>query len=326
VSPPSDVDESGDASADPGQRGPLQSAVSLLTGRGSSLVRLRAEIDPLATEIAVRKEAVGDDPWIRGAEEGIADARAAAAAGRPEVGWRSLLHARRLLVHTFDPSTEAGDAELRARATAVAAEAEEKLDGWRLAAVRDLLSAGEPPTPGAIYAAAEILDARHGNAHRRVALVRKQVLALALVEFVGVGGVLALATLWRSPFAATPGSAVLLVAVALFGLMGASAGRLISLVGAPSPEKLPVLAMNWWMTVGRTLMGAAAALALYAFLHSGLLAVGGVDVTNQAFQALVLAVAFAAGFSERLLERAVAAVGGTDESPTPADRTGERGS
>jgi len=58
------------------------------------------------------------------------------------------------------------------------------------------------------------------------------------------------------------------------------------------------------MTVGRTLVGAAAALALYAFFHSGLLAVG---------------------FSERLLERAVAGVGGADEAPTSADRTEERG-
>jgi hypothetical protein len=92
---------------------------------------------------------------------------------------------------------------------------------------------------------------------------------------------------------------------------------------------MPVLAINWWTTVGRTLAGAAAALALYAFFHSGVLAVGGVDVDNPAFQALVLAVAFAAGFSERLLERAVDLLGGANERPGPAgeeprETTGDR--
>jgi hypothetical protein len=39
--------------------------------------------------------------------------------------------------------------------------------------------------------------------------------------------------------------------------MGASAICPVSLVGAASPETLPDLAMNWWMTVGRTLVGAS---------------------------------------------------------------------
>lgn len=130
-----------------------------------------------------------------------------------------------------------------------------------------------------------------------------------------------MATFWESPFAATPGSATLLVAVGLFGLMGASVGRLVALVGAASPEKLPTVAINWWTTIGRTLMGAAAALALYAFLHSGVVAIGGIDATSTDFQALVLAVSFAAGFSERLLERAIDAVGGAERPDSnPPDR------
>jgi hypothetical protein len=337
--------------------GALRTALNLLTGRQASLERLRAEIEPVSTEIGVRRgersaAERGSTHWLDGAEQQVRNARRAVEDGEPEVGWRNLLQARRLLVHGNDPDTTTGRNELRARAAAVRTEAEEKLDGWRLDAVRELLAppagaldgsagsgddgpgepragsgapSGEPwtPTPEAIYSAAEILDARHGNVHRRVALVRKQVLALVLVEFVGVLGVLWVATYWQSPFAAAAGSASLLVSVALFGLMGASAGRLVSLVTASSPEKLPVLAIHWWVTVGRTLMGAAAALALYAFVHSGVVAVGGVGVDSPAFQALVLAIAFAAGFSERLLERAVGAVGGSDEKRTSPERPDE---
>ena len=330
----SDEEAGEEGRRDSARSGLLRSLLNRLTGKESSLARLRAEIEPLRTDIEIRKgSGDGTSPWIGGAERQIAVAERAAAAGDAEVGWRSLLQARRLLVHSFDGETEEGREELLARATAVRTEAEEKLDGWRLDAVRELLPERREtgtetavPTPGAIYSAAEILDARHGNVHRRVALVRKQVLVLALVEFVGVFGLLAVATYWQSPFEAAAGSPTLLVAVALFGLMGASAGRLVALAGASRPETLPVLAINWWMTLGRTLMGAAAALALYAFLHSGLVAVGGVDVASRAFQALVLAVAFAAGFSERLLERAVAAVGGTEGSEPTGNGPRETGS
>lgn len=309
----------------------FRTVINLLTGQKSSLERLRAEIGAVRTDIDIRKESETDSPWLRGAEQQITTAEAAAKAGDAEIGWRSLLQARRLIVYSYDPTAEEGKNELTARAAAIRAEAEEKLDGWRLDAVRELLpspsgldgdTAG-PPTPETIYAATEILDARHGNVHRRVALVRSQVLVLALVEFVGVFGILAVTTYWESPFMAAPGSAPLLVAVALFGLMGASAGRLISLISVSHPEKIPVLAINWWMTLGRTLMGAAAALAIYAFLHSGLVAVGGVDVASQAFQALVLAVAFAAGFSERLLERAVASISGSEDSQPPPKESRE---
>lgn len=309
----------------------FRAVINLLTGRQSSLERLRAELGAVRTDVKVRKDNETESPWLRGAEQQIAAAEIAAKAGDPEVGWRSLLQARRLILYSYDASTEEGKNELTARAAAIRAEAEEKLDGWRREAVRELLpppseiDAGttETPRPETIYAAAEILDARHGNVHRRVAHVRSQVLALALVELVGVFGILAVTTYWESPFTAAPGTAPLLVAVALFGLMGASAGRLIALVSDSHPEKIPVLAMNWWTTLGRTLMGAAAALAIYAFLHSGLVAVGGVDAASQTFQALVLAVAFAAGFSERLLERAVAAVGGTEDSQPPPGKSGE---
>lgn len=302
-----------------------------VTGRQPSLERLRAAIEPVGTEVEVRRrglERTGGERevthWLDGAERQLRDARRAVEDGDPEVGWQNLLQARRLLVHSYDTTREEGQRELRARAAAVSAEAEEKLDGWRRDAVEELLAppagAHEPwtPTPEAVYSATEILDAHHGNVHRRVALVRRQVLALVLVEFVGVLGVLAVATRWRSPFLADAGSPALLVSVALFGLMGASAGRLVSLVGTSSPGKLPALAIDWWATVGRTLAGAAAALALYAFVHSGVVAVGGVGVDDRAFQALVLAVAFAAGFSERLLERAVDALGGAGDRRPPS--------
>lgn len=332
---------------------------NVLRGRQASLRRLAADIELVRTELAVR-EPTDETPWFAGASAQLVAAEAALARGSPEVGWSNLLQARRLLLHGSDETSPEGRIELRSRATAIRAEAEEKLDGWRLEAVRDLLPrsveiaksdgesttelAGKPaaestteptaesvantadgdesvPPAAAIYAAAEILDGRHGNVHRRVALVRKQVLALGLIEIVGVLGFLAVATFWESPFAATPGSAPLLVAVGLFGLMGASVGRLVALVGAASPEKLPTVAINWWTTIGRTLMGAAAALALYAFLHSGVVAIGGIDATSTDFQALVLAVSFAAGFSERLLERAIDAVGGAERPDSnPPDR------
>ncbi|MEF8863372.1 MAG: hypothetical protein V5A29_18540 [Haloarculaceae archaeon] len=155
------------ASTEPGERewrtergrvGPLRTVLDLLTGQQSSLERLRAEIEPIHTEIEIRRrqgkarederetDRRGRDVshWLDGAHEQVHYARLAAESGRTEVGWRSLLQARRLLVHSYDASTPEGRHELRSRAAAVGTEAEEKLDGWRRDAVRELLT----PTKG----------------------------------------------------------------------------------------------------------------------------------------------------------------------------------
>lgn len=84
--------------------------------------------------------------------------------------------------------------------------------------------------------------------------------------------------------------------VALFGVLGAAVSGT-----RPSADRetarLPALIAAWQMVAVRPLIGAAAALAAYAFLASGSVESGSAG--------LVLGAAFAAGVSERLVLRGV---------------------
>jgi hypothetical protein len=64
--------------------------------------------------------------------------------------------------------------------------------------------------------------------------------------------------------------------------------------------------LNTWVTLARQVVGVVAALAIFAFLTSGLLS--GVFASVSPTPPLVWAASFVAGFSERLVLRTVQAV------------------
>jgi hypothetical protein len=87
----------------------------------------------------------------------------------------------------------------------------------------------------------------------------------------------------------------MLLMVLTFGILGASFSATRKVSGRSGKSKIPELAANNWVTVARTALGATPALAAYAFLKSGMLRVVEVNLPT------VLAISFAAGFSERLV-------------------------
>lgn len=107
----------------------------------------------------------------------------------------------------------------------------------------------------------------------------------------------------------------ILVYVPLFGLLGACLSATLSLIRTSRRRGIPEIAAHGVTTVVRPLFGAGASLVAFVLVVSGLQEF--VSTSNAA----VLFVAFAAGFSERLIVRAVAAVGGEQE-PTPSSGPG----
>lgn len=106
-----------------------------------------------------------------------------------------------------------------------------------------------------------------------------------------------------------------IVAVALFGLLGASISGLFTFRGVSSSSRLSLGTFDLkTLAYARLAIGVGSALALVMIVESGVMegVLFGPDAFSQ--PAKVLMIAFVAGFSERLLTRALAKVSGDEES------------
>ena len=116
------------------------------------------------------------------------------------------------------------------------------------------------------------------------------------------------AIIWAAlglPLAGNParaGDSRMVASAMLFGIMGASVSSIFSLAKGSTAARIPDQLVSFWITLARLAVGGMAALVVYAFLLSGLLQIG------RPTPGLMLAIAFAAGFSERLVISAVETV------------------
>jgi hypothetical protein len=104
-------------------------------------------------------------------------------------------------------------------------------------------------------------------------------------------------------------AAVLMATVMLFGLMGASLSGILSTFSDPGRVKIPDLLFSFRVTLARLVVGVLAALAASVMLMSGFLKIG-VGVGDMKTTGVILFAALAAGFSERLVVRALSKAAG----------------
>jgi hypothetical protein len=188
-----------------------------------------------------------------------------------------------------------GDGRLDDWAELLAAETTKLDSAWRRAAATALLESGDAH---ALYHVRRLLDEQYDNMWRQLRTFRRYLGALATLSLLFVVSVVAVDAL-GGPLLPDVGTS-LFVAVALFGGLGATVSAALS-AGRDStrnPERL----VDAWVGLARVAVGMAAALALFVFLHSGVVSLGPLS------SALALAVAFVAGFSDRLLVRTVGTV------------------
>ncbi len=166
-----------------------------------------------------------------------------------------------------------------------------------------------------LWYAAFLIDGRADNNYFKIQVVRRHTLALLVILSLAALTVLGLLTfapveLGRDgddPFsnAWTP------VTVALFGVMGASMSAIQTLtrnVKGRDAIGIPDHILQGWVTLLRPSIGAAAALLLFAAIAAGVLFEGQLNLPA------ILVIAFAAGFSERLVLRVVESVSPPEES------------
>lgn len=263
--------------------------------RRRAIRRLRSEIDTYENELKCR-----DGAKCAGLFD---EARQAVNDGDIDRGWRFLQVARRIELG------KDGTPELDAAAISIRREASKKLTSWRKETIEKLLSEDNSVLcRGKVYEAARICDEHFNNEAYKDGLRRSSArwLAIFLVSAV-------LLLFWISwhkyLLAVTTASDApdfdlfkALVSTAVMGLLGAVISAITDLAKAGATTRIPELASTLRFTILRLLMGPASAIILYFVMQS--------DLSPKILQSIksgyaVLVVAFAAGFSERLVLRVI---------------------
>ncbi|MDT3435973.1 hypothetical protein [Haloarcula sp. 1CSR25-25] len=231
--------------------------------------------------------------------------------------WRYLAEARQWELAAWQELRGSGSKPLQFRAQQVLMEATDALPDDRQERVEELLLEDEGVVKetvgfGEVYAAIHILHQQHieeYRADRRLRALERQFVLFILSTLVAVGGILVSFGLMGVDATEVTSLPSLLTAV-LFGVLGASVSGLLSLTDVLGAARVPERVGSNWLTVGRMVTGAAAALTLVVFLVAGILEQ---FIRIDSNLNTMFAVAFLGGFSERLLLRAVEAVVGDTE-------------
>jgi 8-oxo-dGTP diphosphatase len=247
----------------------------------------------------------GEPFWTPLALKALAQAEAARQVGGVDEGWHLFQVAQRLEFFGM----EAEEKKLRARS--LSAESNKKLSGWRRKTIEGLCQklCGElDPDPMLLVALSQLRDEKLANQYQKLGMWRRQLEILLLVLLSAVA--LFLIANWWAPLQLTSdasGEPGVLAAAALLGAMGACLSAISGLGKAALDSRIPELLNQLLVAALRPALGAAAALGVYMILVSRFLDLGPVTVVR------ALAVAFASGFTERLVFRAIAAVTGSRE-------------
>jgi len=286
---------------------------------GPERKRLRSSIEVTRSSLSyalAKGEAAGS--WTVSAHNLLTAAAEEARGGDLDSGWKYLHEAGRQALYGME------DASLQGRANALLLEAQEKLSGWRSDAVKALLllpsrvargrdgqdvrAAVRPmPTPELrerLYVATSIRDEHSDNVYFRNRLLRRQMLVISVAmtllvslfvyllsgDRIVVGGKLIEDSL-RAP--------ALLAAMSLGGI-GACLSALIGFSSSSPEAKIPAHLANVIVTATRPLIGALSGVVAALVVASGTLKPPG---------GVWLVIAFAFGFSERLVVGALDKVG-----------------
>jgi hypothetical protein len=269
-------------------------------------------------DYAIKKAAGKDDPpdWGVHAMELLDKAENEMRNNNLDLGWKKLHAARRLSIYGMT------DGELAGKADTIRIEAE-KLNGWRTTAIYKLI--GDPDHPLAdlnadsLARAARIRDEFYGNEYYKNRLTQDvfSVLLFSMVVCtVGIVLYFFLTDIENLIIQNDAGRSVstlgMVVGVLLFGLLGGSISSLFHIRDSSVNTRIPEIISHNFVTVVRVIIGGGSALVIFIFLESELsgLILQDIDL-KPANPFTYLAFAFLAGFTERLLLKAVSSITGS---------------
>lgn len=240
-------------------------------------------------------------PWARKASRCLADASQCLARGRVQQGWIAVTAAQRALLsdpNEFD--------QLQRVAIALRREAA-KLTGWRAKAIDDLICDSKGtllPTlkeePGRVIDALALRDDQFHTTYFKIGLRRRHLRLVSLILWGGIVLSIGLSFLCMLPVPFDHPTT--LAAVVLFGALGAGVSVGQELLAAEVSAKVPEQNMRAFVVWMRPAIGSTAAIvSLVLFFANDALKVFTWSTTSNNSFDVILAVAFAAGFSERFI-------------------------
>ncbi len=257
------------------------------------------------------------DPDTTGIDLMLYRARRYLATEKVLEGWQQVYDARLALVDLYTPET------LEMYRLSIREEARDLLHDGRLRSIESLLGHRErdrssplaPPSAEAarrsraeVRHARSILDSFHQGLYMRATHARTQLFFLPIVLGLILSGLLLASFTLGSPYSGSfEGSLIddpgFLLWIYGLGALGALLSVTLGAIRGLTKHNY-LLLTEFRLNVTRSLLGAASAAAVVAILETDLLNMG----TEFSDRTLVLAVAIAAGFSERLLTNAISAV------------------
>jgi 8-oxo-dGTP diphosphatase len=295
----------------------------------SSLEAFRLELERHKDSPTVTEE---ESHWKDVAKDLLARAYTALDRKQLDIGWKCLLAAARMEIYGMN------DDEQKARTVVLCKEAKDKLKGWRKEATLAVLNGskdqGQSSSAERLYYATSLRDEHFTNQYFRMAYLRNQLVILLLIlistliivwaiskpEWFEIGPLLSDSTVVNDGQAAAvgteeesaevgtvlPSGKRFLIGIILFGVMGGAFSAIMSLSRTSTNKRIPEQIVDSYVTLLRPALGAAGALVVYIFLATKFLNI------NVSSGSSILAIAFVAGFSERLVVRGVRAVTGEE--------------
>ncbi|MFH2065322.1 MAG: NUDIX domain-containing protein [Pseudomonadota bacterium] len=198
-----------------------------------------------------------------------------------------------------------------------------KIKGWRGEAIKRLIEfEKEPPTVEALFQAALTRDEYFNNNAYKIGLLQTQAIVLAFI----LAMVLAAFFVWlkRVPATLPPLSGIsmdpfqFLITSGLFGILGGVLSATTSVPKSLDASRIPEITTAFQVTFLRLFMGFASAIVIIIVIHShlagnvlsGVFSYDLAEVIKKAEPYSSYFIAFCAGFSERLVRRAVEYVAG----------------
>ncbi len=280
--------------------------------------RLASEIAQTWTDLDYELHAAGSDgvtpPWARAAYRFLLQAENCLATWDIQQAWTALLSAKRAMLSGFRDQNKIERVAIALRREA------NKLSGWRAKAIEDLICGKDGKVLADVSSEAlrmRVIDAlviRDDQYHTtafKILLRRRHLFHLFLILWISIALCLLLSFFGLLPFAGTKQVAI----VILFGVLGAAVSVGQSLLSADISAKIPAQQIGSFVIWMRPGIGAVAALVALVLLHANksFHLIGYLDSTNLP---VVIAVAFAAGFSERFIVGAIERIA---QTPAKAD-------